>query len=195
MSRKAEESRETTETRIHVVIDLDGRGEARIATGIGFFDHMLDTLARHSRMDIGLEARGDLDRDDHHTVEDAGICLGAAVRKALGDKAGIQRYGWAYCPMDEALARAVLDLSGRPWFAFRRDGPDESLRGIAGDSCLEFFRAFASECRSTLHLDLLRGRNRHHALEAMFKSFAHALGQAVRIGHPGGTVLSTKGAL
>jgi len=193
MKRKGSVSRKTHETDIQVAITLDGSGKADINTGIGFLDHMLTALSRHSGMDLKIKAGGDLHIDDHHTTEDVGICLGQALEKALGDKKGINRFGWALCPMDEALARVALDLSGRTTFIF--DCEESSLYNLRGDSIFEFFKALSRECPMTLHMDVLRGQNTHHVLESLFKSLAKALQQAVKISGSEKTVPSTKGAL
>jgi imidazoleglycerol-phosphate dehydratase len=195
MKRIGEISRKTRETDIRVRCGLDGNGRAEIATGIGFFDHMLESLARHSGIDLTVRAKGDLHVDDHHTVEDVGICLGEAVRKALGKKAGIERFGWALCPMDEALARAAVDLSGRPCFVFTSVLALENVDKLQGESLPEFFRAVANSGEMNLHLDLLRGENTHHAIEVLFKCFARALKQAVRLDPGLKSVPSTKGVL
>jgi len=191
MKREGSVSRKTRETDIQVNLALDGCGKTKVKTGIGFLDHMLTTLASHSRMDLEITAQGDLHIDDHHTVEDVGICLGQALYKALGDKSGIQRFGWALCPMDEALTRVALDLSGRTTFVFFCK--EDALYNLRGDSLLEFFKSLSRECPMTLHLDVLRGENKHHVLESLFKSLAKALQQAVQIS--GDEVPSTKGAL
>ncbi len=193
MNRTAEIKRKTKETDIRIRINLDGSGECDINTGIGFLDHMLSTLSKHSQIDLQISAHGDLHVDDHHTTEDVGICLGLAMKKALGEKAGIHRFGWAFCPMDESLARVVLDLSGRPVHQFASVEPYGLP--LAEDSLMEFFRAWASNCEANLHMDLLRGINRHHEWEALFKAFALALGQAVTISSTGGEIPSTKGTL
>jgi len=194
MTRSAEINRETKETRIRLLLNLDGKGEADASTGIGFFDHMIETLARHGGMNLSIQADGDLRVDEHHTVEDVGICFGEALKKALGDKKGIARFGWAVCPMDEALARVSLDLSGRGFFA--GNCPWQSLRvgGLSGETVAEFFKGAASAGGVTLHVDIIRGENGHHMVEAVFKAFAKALGAAAaRTGGDG--VPSTKGML
>ncbi len=195
MKRFGEISRKTSETEITVSCDLNGSGRSEIETGIGFFDHMLDSLARHSSMDLKIRAIGDLHVDDHHTVEDVGLCLGEAIRKALGDKKGIQRFGWALCPMDEALARAAIDLSGRPYFIFASVMELENVDNFQGESLPEFFRAVSTSGGINLHLDLIRGENTHHAIEVLFKSFARALRQAVAADPNQKSVPSTKGVL
>lgn len=193
MTRKAEMKRTTKETAITLSLNLDGEGHAEIKTGIGFFDHMLDSLARHSGMDLKIQAKGDLHVDDHHTVEDVGLCLGEALERALGDKKGINRFGWALCPMDEALARAALDLSGRPHFVFESVMDLENVEILQGETVPEFFRAVATAGKMTLHLELLRGENTHHAVEILFKTFARALKQALAV--TGDFLPSTKGVL
>ncbi len=195
MNRLAEIDRETKETKIHLKLNLDGTGDCHIDTGIGFFDHMLETLSRHSGLDLEIRAQGDLRVDEHHTVEDAGICFGEALLKALGDKKGIGRFGWALCPMDESLARASVDLSGRGLFA--GDLPIRNLRigGMQGETLVEFFKGAARGGRFTLHLDILRAEDGHHTVEAAFKAFARALRQAVERVRGGSGIPSTKGLL
>ena len=198
MARTAERTRETRETRIRVRIGLDGTGEARVRTGVGFFDHMLDALARHGMFDLEVECEGDLHIDAHHTVEDVGIVLGGAFLEALGDKRGITRYADATVPLDEALVRAVVDVSGRPFVHFAVPLPPGQPMIGSFDAALsgEFWRAFAMESRITLHLDGLRGDNAHHVVEATFKAAARALDAATRIDpRRGDAVPSTKGAL
>jgi imidazoleglycerol-phosphate dehydratase len=198
MTRVAERRRETRETRIEVRLDLDGAGEADVRTGIGFFDHMLDALARHGMFDLRVRCEGDLHIDGHHTVEDVGIVLGAAFAEALGDKRGIARFADATVPLDEALVRAVVDLSGRPFLHFAVPTPADQPRIGDFDTALsaEFWRAFATEARLTLHLDALRGDNAHHLVEATFKAAARALDAATRLDpRRGGAVPSTKGVL
>jgi imidazoleglycerol-phosphate dehydratase len=195
MTRTAEILRKTKETEIRVKLTLEGTGESKIKTNLGFFDHMLQTLARHGGFDVEVDARGDLETGDHHTVEDVGICLGEALKKALGDKKGIVRFGWSYCPMDEALARAVVDLSGRPHFEYDLPIAFHKIGNFQGDSAIEFFRAFAGAGAATVHLDLVRGSNLHHGLEALFKVFALALRQAVAVRPDAASVPSTKGTL
>jgi imidazoleglycerol-phosphate dehydratase len=182
MSRVGEITRTTKETDLRVRVDLDGRGQARVKTGIGFFDHMLEALARHSLIDLTVEARGDLHVDGHHTVEDTGIVLGQAIGRALGDRAGIRRYADASVPLDEALVRCVVDVSGRPHLAYDVNIPKWQMLGDY-DVFLtpEFFRAVALNAGLTLHLDLLRGENPHHIVEATFKAFARALDGAITI--------------
>ena len=198
MSRTATRERKTKETEIRVTLDLDGSGEAKVATGIGFFDHMLDALARHGMFDLEVECRGDLHVDAHHTVEDVGIVIGGCVLDALGDKRGTVRFADATVPLDEALVRAVVDVSGRPYLHFDVPLPLDQPRIGEFDASLsaEFWRALATEARITLHLDGIRGDNAHHVVEATFKAAARALGAAVRIDpRRAGVVPSTKGAL
>lgn len=198
MARIAERNRKTKETEIAVRLDLDGAGTAEIATGIGFFDHMLDALARHSMFDLRVRCEGDLHIDAHHTVEDVGIVLGAAFAEALGDKRGITRYADAAVPLDEALVRAVVDISGRPFLHFDVPLPADQPRIGDFDAALaaEFWRAFAMEARITLHLDGLRGINAHHVVEACFKAAARALDAATRVDpRRAESVPSTKGVL
>ena len=194
MSRTATRERKTRETEIRVSLDLDGTGESKVSTGIGFFDHMLDALARHAGFDLEVECRGDLHIDQHHTVEDVGIVTGGCVLEALGDKRGIVRFADATVPLD----RAVVDVSGRPFLHFDVPLPCEQMRIGEFDASLsaEFWRAFATEARVTMHLDGIRGDNAHHVVEATFKAAARALGAAVRIDpRRGDAVPSTKGAL
>ncbi len=198
MERRAEATRKTGETEIEASIDLDGSGRAEVDTGIGFFDHMLAALARHSGFDVRVRCAGDLHIDGHHTVEDVGIVLGGAFLEALGDKAGITRFADATVPLDEALVRAVVDVSGRPYLHFEVPTPAGQPRVGEFDVALnaEFWRAFATEARLTLHLDLVRGVNAHHIVEATFKAVARALGAAVREDvRQAGAVPSTKGLL
>ena len=192
--REATVTRNTRETQITVSVKLDGKGESEISTGIGFFDHMLTALSRHSGISMQIHANGDLHVDGHHTVEDTGIVLGQALNQALGDKSGIARYGSAYIPMDEALSFCSLDLSNRPFLVFRGEFTNQMIGSY--DACLteEFFRALAVNAGITLHLDMCYGKNDHHKCEALFKAFAHALKIAVQK-NADGTVLSTKGVL
>ena len=194
--RIAEIYRQTAETRIRVVVNLDGTGRSRLKTGIGFFDHMLDQIARHGMIDLDIEADGDLHIDGHHTVEDVGITLGQAMHVAVGDKRGIRRYGHAYVPLDEALSRAVIDFSGRPGLVM--DLPFKSGMIGAFDTQLthEFFQGFVNHAFVTLHLDNLKGENAHHQAESAFKAFARALRAALeRDPRAAGIVPSTKGSL
>jgi imidazoleglycerol-phosphate dehydratase len=194
--RTAEVSRNTAETKITAKVNLDGTGLASLSTGIGFFDHMLDQIARHGLIDLDIHAAGDLHIDGHHTVEDVGITLGQAVNKAVGDKKGIRRYGHAYVPLDEALSRVVIDFSGRPGLVM--DVPFKS--GMIGtfDSQLahEFFQGFVNHAFVTLHIDNLKGENAHHQCETVFKAFARALRMALELDPRAlGTIASTKGSL
>ncbi|MBI4556530.1 MAG: imidazoleglycerol-phosphate dehydratase HisB [Candidatus Hydrogenedentes bacterium] len=193
--RKAEITRQTAETQIQVAAVLDGSGRAEVNTGIGFLDHMLDHVARHGLMDLSVTARGDLEVDAHHTVEDVGICLGKAVLQALGDMKGLARFGQACIPMDEALAEVSIDLSGRPFLVFHAELPKSKIGAFDAELTEEFFRAFAVHSRSTLHFRLHYGSNVHHCVEAMFKAFARALAQAVRIDPRVKEIPSTKGML
>jgi imidazoleglycerol-phosphate dehydratase len=196
MARAAEVHRKTRETDLRVHLVLDGRGEARVRTGIGFFDHMLEALARHALLDLTIQASGDLHVDGHHTVEDTGIALGQAIARALGDRAGIRRYGDAMVPLDEALVRAVVDVSGRPYLAYHVDIPKWQMLGDY-DVFLtpEFFRALVQNAGLTVHLDLVRGENPHHIVEAAFKAFARALDDATTLDPRVSGVPSTKGVL
>lgn len=194
--RRAEVERNTKETQIKVSVDLDGSGKTELATPLPFFGHMLDAFGRHSLIDLKLDARGDVEVDSHHTVEDVGICLGQAVRAALGDRRGISRYGDATIPMDEALARVAIDLGGRAAFVYQA----EALKGRRAGSfdaelAREFFSAFAAATLCNLHMEVAHGENAHHILEALFKAFARALRQAVAIDPRDGNVPSTKGTL
>ena len=193
MTREATILRETAETRIEVTVNLDGAGRADVASGIGFFDHMLCAFARHGRFDLKVSVRGDLHVDGHHTVEDTGIVLGRALAEALGEKAGIERFGSAFVPMDEALGFCALDISGRPYLVF--DAPLPQPMCGQYDTCLtvEFMRALAVHAGLTLHLKCEYGENAHHITEALFKALARALKQAVAV--TGGGVLSAKGVL
>ena len=177
--RTARLERATAETAFTVALTLDGRGTAAVSTGIGFLDHMLTALARHGRFDLEVDGRGDLEIDDHHTVEDCALCLGQAIDRALGDRAGIRRFGSAYAPLDEALARAVVDLSGRPFAAVDLGLRRERLGELSTENLPHFLQSLAVAARLTLHVDLLRGDNDHHRAEAAFKALALALGQAV----------------
>jgi imidazoleglycerol-phosphate dehydratase len=194
MSRTAKRERATAETEIRLRLDLDG-GESRAETGVGFLDHMLDLLARHGRLGLVVEASGDLETGAHHTVEDVGIVLGQALDEALGDRAGIRRYGSALVPMDEALAECAIDISGRPLCVFDAELPAASIAGFDAELAEEFFRAVANGAKLTLHVSVRYGTNVHHMIEACFKAFARALRVAVSI-DPGETgVPSTKGTL
>ena len=193
--RSARIERRTTETQIDLELCLDGGGECRVETGIGFFDHMLNAFARHGLFDLVIECQGDLEVDAHHTVEDVGICLGQAIDQALGDKVGIQRYGHSYVPMDEALARAAIDLSGRAYLVMRAAFSSEQVGELPVALVREFFYAVADQGRMNLHLDLLRGQNDHHGIEALFKAFARALDMASQKSDRVQGIPSTKGAL
>ncbi len=194
--RRAAVERNTRETQIRVEIDLDGSGAARLSSGIGFFDHMLDQVARHGMFDLVVEARGDLHIDGHHTVEDIGITLGQAFARAVGDKAGVRRYGHAYVPLDEALSRVVVDLSGRPGLEWNVPFQRAMIGEFDVDLAHEFFQGFANHALVTLHVDNLRGDNAHHQCETAFKAFARALRMAVeRDPRAAGVVPSTKGSL
>ncbi|HYF41009.1 MAG TPA: imidazoleglycerol-phosphate dehydratase HisB [Ramlibacter sp.] len=195
-SRQAEVSRDTAETKIRVKVDLDGTGRASLATGIGFFDHMLDQIARHGMMDLDIQAEGDLHIDGHHTVEDVGITLGQAVAKAVGDKKGIRRYGHAYVPLDEALSRVVIDFSGRPGLVMNVPFKSGMIGTFDSQLAHEFFQGFANHAFVTLHIDNLRGENAHHQCETVFKAFARALRAALELDpRAAGTIPSTKGSL
>ncbi len=194
--RKATISRKTAETEISVAVNLDGTGARNMATGVGFFDHMLDQLARHSMIDMDITCKGDTHIDDHHTVEDCGIALGQAIREALGDKAGIRRYGECHLAMDDAQVRTALDLSGRPWLICNLDMPTPKIGTFDTELVREFFQALATHGGITLHIDRLHGFNSHHISEAAFKSVARALRMAVEADpRAGGKVPSTKGTL
>jgi imidazoleglycerol-phosphate dehydratase len=177
--RKATVERNTKETRISVSVDLDGTGEVELSTGIAFFEHMLDQVARHGGLNLDIRASGDLAIDDHHTVEDVGIVLGQAVAKALGDKLGITRYGHAYVPLDEALSRVVIDFSGRPGLEYRVDYSRARIGSFDVDLLREFFQGFVNAAAVTLHIDNLHGVNSHHIAETIFKAFGRALRMAV----------------
>jgi imidazoleglycerol-phosphate dehydratase len=193
-ARRAAVSRKTLETAIEVELSLDGAGRAEVATGIGFFDHMLGALARHARFDLTLRCQGDLEIDDHHTVEDCALAIGQALDQALGERRGIARFGSAYAPLDEALARAVVDLSGRPCAVVELGLARETLGTLACENLAHFFLSLATAGRMALHVDLLRGTNDHHRAEAAFKATALALRQAVRL-DGSDQVPSTKGVL
>jgi imidazoleglycerol-phosphate dehydratase len=194
--RKADVRRDTKETQIRVALDLDGSGQARLATGIGFFDHMLDQLARHALVDLEIDARGDLHIDGHHLVEDVGITLGMAVAQAVGDKKGITRYGHAYVPLDEALSRVVVDFSGRPGLHMAVDFKAAMIGGFDTQLAYEFFQGFANHAQVTLHIDNLKGDNAHHQCETVFKAFARALRMALAADpRSAGVIPSTKGTL
>jgi len=193
--RKADIDRKTKETSISLRLVLDGKGGSRVRTDIGFLDHMLDLLARHAGFDLTVEASGDVHVDDHHLVEDVGLVLGQALRKALGNKERIGRYGWAICPMDEALVMCALDLGGRPYLAYGIELRAKRIKTFETELVEEFFRAVANAGAMNVHLRQLAGRNTHHIIEAAFKAFARALGQAVSLSSRGRGVPSTKGVL
>ena len=194
--RSAKVERNTNETKIVVEVDLDGTGRADLATGVPFLDHMLDQLARHGMLDLTVRAKGDLHIDAHHTVEDIGITLGQALKQALGDKAGIRRYGHAYVPLDEALSRVVIDLSGRPGLEYHVPFTRSLIGTFDVDLVHEFFQGFVNHALATLHIDNLRGENAHHQCETIFKAFARALRMAVAPDpRAAGVVPSTKGSL
>jgi len=195
MTRSSQISRETAETRISLALDLDGTGAGERVTGVGFLDHMLDLLARHGRLDLDVKVSGDLHTGAHHTVEDTGLALGRALDEALGDRSGITRYGHAVIPMDEARALCVIDVSGRPLLVFAAELPPGATGGLDHELVDEFFRAVASTAKLTLHLEVQRGTNAHHMIEAVFKAFARALRQAVQIDPGEHGVPSTKGTL
>jgi imidazoleglycerol-phosphate dehydratase len=196
VNRTASRDRVTGETQVRLSLDLDGGGvKTAASTGVGFFDHMLDLLASHGRLKLMVEATGDLETGAHHTVEDVGIVLGQALDEALGDRAGIRRYGSALVPMDEALAECAIDLSGRPYVAFRAELPPTSIAGFDTDLAEEFFRAVANSAKLTLHLEVRAGTNAHHMIEAAFKAFARALRVAISIDPEERGVPSTKGTL
>ena len=194
--RKAEVVRNTNETQIRVALNLDGTGAAHLATGIGFFDHMLDQIARHGLIDLDIQAKGDLHIDGHHTVEDVGITLGQAVAQAVGDKKGLRRYGHAYVPLDEALSRVVIDFSGRPGLEMHVPFKSGMIGSFDSQLAYEFFQGFANHAFVTLHIDNLRGDNAHHQAETVFKAFARALRMALEIDPRSvGVIPSTKGSL
>ena len=196
VERKADVTRNTNETKIRVAINLDGTGVAKLATGIGFFDHMLDQIARHGLIDIEIDAQGDLHIDGHHTVEDVGITLGQAVAQAVGDKKGITRYGHAYVPLDEALSRVVVDFSGRPGLHMHVPFKAGMVGGFDTQLAFEFFQGFSNHAGVTLHIDNLKGDNAHHQCETIFKAFARALRMALTPDpRSAGVIPSTKGSL
>ena len=195
-TRSAQVTRNTTETRITVRVDLDGSGKSSLRTGIGFFDHMLDQIARHGMIDLDVQADGDLHIDGHHTVEDVGIAFGQAVYQAVGDKKGIRRYGHAYVPLDEALSRVVIDFSGRPGLVMNVPFKSGMIGGFDSQLAHEFFQGFVNHAFVTLHIDNLRGENAHHQAETVFKAFARALRAALEMDpRSAGTIPSTKGSL
>ena len=194
--RTAEVSRDTAETKIKVRLNLDGTGESKLATGIGFFDHMLDQIARHGLIDLDVQCEGDLHIDGHHTVEDVGICIGQAVRQAVGDKKGLTRYGHSYVPLDEALSRVVVDFSGRPGLALNAQFTAGMIGQLDTQLIHEFFQGFVNHAHVTLHIDNLKGINAHHQAETIFKAFGRALRMALTPDpRMAGTVPSTKGVL
>jgi imidazoleglycerol-phosphate dehydratase len=196
VSRVAEMTRNTKETKIRVKLDLDGKGAARLSTGIPFLEHMLDQVARHGLLDLEIEAQGDLHIDAHHTVEDIGITLGQAFARAVGDKSGLRRFGHAFVPLDEALSRAVIDCSGRPGLEYHVAFTRALIGEFDVDLVHEFFQGFVNHAQVTLHLDNLRGDNAHHQCETLFKAFARALRMAVEADpRAAGTIPSTKGTL
>ena len=195
-ARSASVVRQTNETAIEVSVNLDGTGQANLSTGIGFFDHMLDQIARHGLIDLNIQAKGDLHIDGHHTVEDVGITLGQAVAKAVGDKRGIRRYGHAYVPLDEALSRVVVDFSGRPGLIMHVPFKSGMIGAFDSQLAFEFFQGFVNHAYCTLHIDNLRGENAHHQAETVFKAFGRALRQALEMDPRGaGLMPSTKGSL
>ncbi len=195
-ARQASVTRNTKETQISVTLNLDGSGQARLNSGIPFLDHMLEQIARHGLIDLAIDAKGDLQVDAHHTVEDIGITLGQALAKALGDKHGIRRYGHAYVPLDEALSRVVIDLSGRPGLQYHIVFPRARVSDFDVDLLREFFQGFVNHAMTTLHIDCLRGKNAHHIAETVFKAFARALRAAVEMdARMQGQLPSTKGKL
>jgi imidazoleglycerol-phosphate dehydratase len=193
--RCGEVVRETKETRISLNLELDGQGTSDISTGVGFLDHMLELFARHGLFNLEIEAKGDLEIDAHHTVEDIGICLGLAVRDALGSREGIHRYGWALLPMDEALATVAIDLGGRPYLSVSLPTLEGEMGGFAMELLPEFFQAFCNNAGANLHIRIDSGRNRHHIAEAIFKAFAKALDRSVMIDPRVQGVPSTKGRI
>jgi imidazoleglycerol-phosphate dehydratase len=193
--RSAEVQRNTLETRIRVKLDLDGSGKSMLATGVGFFDHMLDQIARHGMIDLEVEAQGDLHIDAHHTVEDVGISIGQALAKAVGDKKGVRRYGHAYVPLDEALSRVVVDLSGRPGLVLEVPFVRGTIGDFDVDLVREFFQGLVNHAAITLHIDALRGDNAHHQAETVFKAFGRALRMAVEADPRASGIPSTKGSL
>ena len=195
-ARTAQIERNTKETQIRVRLDLDGKGSAKLATGIPFLEHMLDQVARHAMLDLEIDAKGDLHIDAHHTVEDIGITLGQAFAKAIGDKAGVRRFGHAYVPLDEALSRVVVDFSGRPGLSYQVKFTRALIGEFDADLVHQFFQGFVNHAQVTLHIDNLRGDNAHHQCETMFKAFARALRMAAELDpRAAGIVPSTKGSL
>ena len=195
-ARTADVSRQTAETRIRVQLNLDGTGQCKVSTGIGFFDHMLEQIARHGLIDLDIQADGDLHIDGHHTVEDVGITLGQAVAKAVGDKKGLRRYGHAYVPLDEALSRVVVDFSGRPGLVMHVPFKSGMIGTFDSQLAFEFFQGFVNHAFVTLHIDNLRGENAHHQAETVFKAFGRALRAALELDpRSAGVIPSTKGSL
>jgi imidazoleglycerol-phosphate dehydratase len=194
MTRTATVKRSTSETRIDLTVNLDGTGTTSIATGLGFFDHMLTHIGKHGRLDLSIAAEGDLHVDEHHLIEDVGLAFGQALREALGEKRGIERFGVGFVTMDEVLARTVIDLSGRPYLVFLASFSREMINGYPTEMTREFFQAVANEARMNLHVGLLYGTNAHHQLEGIYKSFGRALKEAVKI-TGGESIPSTKGVL
>jgi imidazoleglycerol-phosphate dehydratase len=195
LTRSADISRRTNETDIELSLLLDGDGSGARTTGVGFFDHLLDAVARHGRLDLDVKVEGDLETGPHHTVEDTGLAFGRALDEALGDRSGIRRYGHAVVPMDEARASCALDVSGRPFTAFEADLPAEAIADFDSDLAEEFFRAVANSAKLTLHVTVERGGNTHHMVEAAFKAFARALREAVSLDPDETGIPSTKGLL
>jgi imidazoleglycerol-phosphate dehydratase len=195
VSRTAEISRQTAETQVELALDVDGSGAGERRTGVGFFDHLLGAVAKHGRLDLDLRVQGDLETGPHHTVEDAGLALGQALDRALGDRAGIRRFGQATVPMDEARASCAVDVSGRPYTAFEAELPNVTVGGFDTDLTEEFVRAVANSAKLTVHLRVEAGTNPHHMVEAAFKAFARALRQAVELDPDEGGVPSTKGLI
>lgn len=194
--RQATIERNTLETKIQLSLNLDGQGECTLNTGVPFLEHMLDQIARHGLVDLSIEADGDTHIDDHHTVEDIGISLGMALKEAVGDKKGIQRYGHAYVPLDEALSRVVIDLSGRPGLIFNAEFTRASIGGFETELVQEFFQGFVNHAQATLHIDCLRGKNAHHQVETIFKAFGRSLRMALsEDSRMKDQLPSTKGAL
>ncbi|WP_145424376.1 imidazoleglycerol-phosphate dehydratase HisB [Symmachiella dynata] len=195
MSRTANIDRQTAETQIKLTLNLDGTGQSKIQTGVGFFDHMLTLLARHGLLDLEIDCNGDLEVDQHHTVEDVGICLGLAIAEALGDKKGITRYGGKTLPMEETLITSAVDLSGRAWFVYKVDFPTEKIGEFDSQLVEDFWQAVSANAKMNLHLVLHHGRNSHHISEGIFKTTARALREAVSIDPRETSVPSTKGTL
>ncbi len=194
--RTATIERDTLETQITISVNLDGQGDAKLETGVPFFEHMLDQIARHGMIDLDIKANGDTHIDDHHTVEDVGITFGQAINQAVGDKKGITRYGHAYVPLDEALSRVVIDLSGRPGLVFNADFTREKVGNFETELVFEFFQGFVNHANATVHIDCLRGHNSHHQAETIFKAFGRALRMALSADERmAGKMPSTKGSL